>query len=141
MKKIAIATLITLTLGSTQAEYVIKYPLEQSQGGSLPSGSIQFGAPRSAIPAIPPRTKTPTICSFSLESPAAYWIVIGIIGSSFHEYGIYNDLDVGLTPDKNNKYPSEFTDANSEVTYSRGAFVTPGAGDIKAYEICVSRWN
>ncbi|WP_137088462.1 hypothetical protein [Ectopseudomonas oleovorans] len=42
MKKIIIAALTVLTLGATQAEYTIKIPLEQNQGGSLPSGTISI---------------------------------------------------------------------------------------------------
>lgn len=42
MKKIIIAALTMLTLGATQAEYTLKIPLEQAQGGSLPNSSIKF---------------------------------------------------------------------------------------------------
>lgn len=45
MKKITIAILTILTIGAVQAEYVVKFPLEQSQGGSLPNGSIQTVSP------------------------------------------------------------------------------------------------
>ncbi len=41
MKKAAIIV-TTLLLGITQADYSIKYPLEQSNGGSLPNDSISF---------------------------------------------------------------------------------------------------
>lgn len=40
MKKITIAALTTLMLGVTQADYTLKIPLEQAQGGALPKGSI-----------------------------------------------------------------------------------------------------
>lgn len=50
MKKITIATLTALMLGATQAAYIVKVPLEQAQGGSLPSGSIQFGASSEVLP-------------------------------------------------------------------------------------------
>jgi|SRR3989344_2788824 len=40
MNKITIAALTMLTLGATQAEYTLKIPLEQNQGGNLPNGSI-----------------------------------------------------------------------------------------------------
>lgn len=42
MKQIIIAALTMLTLGATQAEYTVKIPLEQNQGGSLPSGTISI---------------------------------------------------------------------------------------------------
>lgn len=42
MKKVIIAALTMLTLGATQAEYTLKIPLEQAQGGSLPNGSINI---------------------------------------------------------------------------------------------------
>ncbi|MFZ7447026.1 hypothetical protein ACLVXS_26580 [Klebsiella pneumoniae] len=42
MNKISLALLTALTLTTTQAEYVIKKPLEQFNGGSLPNGSILF---------------------------------------------------------------------------------------------------
>ncbi|WP_157969684.1 hypothetical protein [Pseudomonas huaxiensis] len=42
MNKISLALLTALTLTTTQADYMIKIPLEQAQGGSLPSGSILF---------------------------------------------------------------------------------------------------
>lgn len=45
MKKIIIAALTMLTLGATQAEYTLKIPLEQNQGGNLPNGSIQRVSP------------------------------------------------------------------------------------------------
>lgn len=50
MKKLTIAIATALTLGTVQAEYVIKQPLEQAQGGSLPHGSIQFSTPNETIP-------------------------------------------------------------------------------------------
>ncbi|WP_286956108.1 MULTISPECIES: leucine-rich repeat domain-containing protein [unclassified Pseudomonas] len=40
MKQITIATLAALMLGTAQADYTLKFPLEQAQGGSLPNGSI-----------------------------------------------------------------------------------------------------
>ena len=42
MNRISLALLTALTLTTTQADYMIKIPLEQAQGGSLPSGSILF---------------------------------------------------------------------------------------------------
>lgn len=42
MKIITTAILATLTLGTTQAAYTIKIPLEQDHGGGLPSGSINL---------------------------------------------------------------------------------------------------
>lgn len=42
MKKITIAALATLMLGTVQADYTLKYPLEESRGGSLPNGSINI---------------------------------------------------------------------------------------------------
>ncbi|HFO1390972.1 hypothetical protein N5C93_13820 [Pseudomonas nitroreducens] len=50
MKEIIIATLTALTLGTTQAEYTIKQPLEQAQGGSLPNGSINVKTQRQEQP-------------------------------------------------------------------------------------------
>lgn len=44
MNKIIIAALTMLTLGATQAEYTLKIPLEQAQGGSLPNNSINIGS-------------------------------------------------------------------------------------------------
>lgn len=40
MNKISLALLTALTLTTTQADYMIKIPLEQNQGGSLPSGTV-----------------------------------------------------------------------------------------------------
>ncbi|WP_124098423.1 hypothetical protein [Pseudomonas aeruginosa] len=40
MKIITATTLTALMLGTTQADYTMKIPLEQSQGGSLPDSSI-----------------------------------------------------------------------------------------------------
>lgn len=34
MKKIIIAAFTMLTIGATQADYTLKYPLEQAKGGS-----------------------------------------------------------------------------------------------------------
>jgi hypothetical protein len=42
MRKITIATLATLMLGTAQADYTLKFPLEQAQGGTLPNGSIRI---------------------------------------------------------------------------------------------------
>lgn len=42
MKKTILAALILSASTLSFAEYVMKFPLEQSQGGSLPNGSIQF---------------------------------------------------------------------------------------------------
>lgn len=44
MKRITIVTLTALMLGATQADYMIKIPLEQAQGGSLPNSSINIGS-------------------------------------------------------------------------------------------------
>jgi hypothetical protein len=40
MNRLIIAIFTALALGTTQAEYTINIPLEQSHGGSLPSGTI-----------------------------------------------------------------------------------------------------
>lgn len=67
MNKIIILALITLTLGITQAEYTLKYPLEQSQGGPLPSGSITL---KNNLP-----TNSNTYsCSINEYSALAGWI-------------------------------------------------------------------
>lgn len=50
MKKIIIAALTMLTLGATQAEYTLKVPLEQAQGGSLPNGSINIKSKKICLP-------------------------------------------------------------------------------------------
>lgn len=47
MNKIIIVALTMLTLGATQAEYTLKIPLEQNQGGSLPTNSIKFNTTES----------------------------------------------------------------------------------------------
>jgi hypothetical protein len=50
MKKTIIAALTMLTLWTTQADYILKYPLEQAQGGSLPNGSINIKTPTPSYP-------------------------------------------------------------------------------------------
>ena len=52
MKKITIATLAALMLGTVQADYTIKQPLEQNQGGSLPNGSIRITSNWSNAPTV-----------------------------------------------------------------------------------------
>lgn len=42
MKKTLIALSILGAIGFTNANYTLKYPLEQNQGGSLPNGSINI---------------------------------------------------------------------------------------------------
>lgn len=59
MKKIIIAALTMLTLGATQAEYTLKIPLEQAQGGSLPNSSIKFNKASDS-----PASSTPKECLF-----------------------------------------------------------------------------
>ncbi|WP_446727488.1 hypothetical protein [Pseudomonas aeruginosa] len=49
MNKIALITITTLMLGAAQAEYIIKQPLEQAQGGSLPSRSIIFNNDKNKV--------------------------------------------------------------------------------------------
>ena len=44
MKRIIIATLATLMFGTAQADYTLKFPLEQAQGGFFPNGSIKLKA-------------------------------------------------------------------------------------------------
>jgi len=44
MKKIIIPFMFALTSSMANAEYLIKIPLEQAQGGHLPNGSIILGA-------------------------------------------------------------------------------------------------
>lgn len=66
MRKITIAALTTLMLGTAQAEYIIKTPLEQSQGGSLPNGSIQLGKTA-------PPVKPFDGCVFSEGDNASFW--------------------------------------------------------------------
>ena len=61
MKKLTIAIATALTLGTVQAEYVIKQPLEQHNGGALPDGTIIFKSNSTQAPI------TPTIeCQFEL---------------------------------------------------------------------------
>lgn len=50
MKKIIFITIV-LALTTSQAQYIIKIPFEQGQGGGLPSGSINF---KESKPALPP---------------------------------------------------------------------------------------
>lgn len=40
--KILISTLTVLIINSSQAEYIIKQPLEESQGGHMPNNSIKY---------------------------------------------------------------------------------------------------
>lgn len=49
MKKITIAILTMLTLGAVQADYTLKVPLEQNQGGSLPNGSIIYSGKNNEV--------------------------------------------------------------------------------------------
>lgn len=53
MKIITATTLTALMLGTSQAEYTVKIPLEQDQGGNLPSQSIQIKHTTTVIPTVP----------------------------------------------------------------------------------------
>lgn len=72
MRKITIATLATLILGSTQAGYTLKVPLEQAQGGNLPHNSIFFGQ----LPQEQPQSK---VCIYHQlnEDNASVWFQPG----------------------------------------------------------------
>lgn len=50
MKKIILTSLTLLALNTAYADYIIKIPFEQGQGGSLPSGSINFVTPTPPAP-------------------------------------------------------------------------------------------
>lgn len=50
MKKSILAISLLGTIGFTLAEYTVKIPLEQAQGGSLPNGSIHIGNQNPAAP-------------------------------------------------------------------------------------------
>lgn len=50
MKKIILTSLTLFALNTAYADYIIKFPFEQGQGGSLPSGSINFVTPTPPAP-------------------------------------------------------------------------------------------
>ena len=50
MKKTLIALSILGAIGFTNANYTLKYPLEQAQGGSLPNGSINIKSQKICLP-------------------------------------------------------------------------------------------
>lgn len=68
MKKLASAVLTTLIISTTQAGYTIKVPLEGDQGGSLPSGTVQFVTPTQLPqnPALPTENWQPHTPEYSV---------------------------------------------------------------------------
>lgn len=66
MKKIIIAAIAVLAAGATQAEYTIKVPLEQAQGGTLPDGSIKI-TPLESVDCSSQADEHPELCSTDLE--------------------------------------------------------------------------
>ena len=50
MKKIILTSLTLLALNTVHADYLVKIPFEQGQGGGLPSGSINFVTPTPPAP-------------------------------------------------------------------------------------------
>ncbi len=84
MKKIIIPMMLAFASTMANAEYMIKIPLEQAQGGSLPTGSIQFTNQEPAAPtenwvAIEPQYSswvdegTPYNCQFSPSTEEIYF--------------------------------------------------------------------
>lgn len=130
MKKIIIAALTMLTLGATQAEYTLQIPLEQTQGGSLPNGSIKFSTSNITPPAEDTRA-----CTYRAIYPEAYWSSDpngGLRAILNHVLVLDNDK----TKDINGEYPiSVIYDGK---TYSRGAIVNSWPHGAAVYEICVT---
>lgn len=78
MKKIIIPFMLALTSSMANAEYLIKIPLEQAQGGQLPNNSIVFVSSTEVVPETPVKhepvdcltnpTDNPQLCEKSLTA-------------------------------------------------------------------------
>lgn len=126
MKKIIIAALTMLTLGATQAEYTLQIPLEQTQGGSLPNGSIKFSTSNITPPAEETRA-----CTHRATYPVYQWSVAadGRLFVIFNSVIIIDGYIDGESP------ISVIYDGK---TYSRGPIVESWPHGAVKYEICVT---
>lgn len=77
MKKLIFTSLTALAISTAHAGYTLKIPLEGGQGGSLPTGTVQFKAPIQLphAPGIPAEDWQPTDPEYSV------WVDIGAVTS------------------------------------------------------------
>lgn len=129
MKKIISAISIFIIITTAQAEYIIKMPLEQSKGGSLPNGSININT-KTPAPVIPEKPECILIGSSN------QWLSIS--NSYIHIFWRSSEsIDVDIqVPYGTDSYISE----KSDYLYFRGELVND-YGTLKMYEICRKKLN
>lgn len=100
MKKIIIPFMLALTSSMVNAEYLIKAPLEQTQGGQLPNGSILF-------------TNQPT-------APIENWVAIEPLLSDWYTIGEPFDCNPdGWVPDPSTIAEGEVFTQTNQFCYIR----------------------
>ncbi len=148
MRKITLIALCTLMLGVTQAEYQVKIPLEQAQGGSLPNASIVIGDSLGPFPG-PIEDIYARECIYDIND--SYWVEYENFRNSTVVWKGTTLLINGLTPDGqiasgsyfDGVYDLFWTDATGEgYFYSRGSTIgyeLNNDGNEEIYENRIAR--
>lgn len=136
MKRIIIAALTIFTIEASQAEYTIKQPLEQSLGGSLPSGSIQF-ATSNTTPSQDPTAEIE--CNVLDAYPGYFWSIISSNTGFYSEAVRWDAANYSINHNVENPLnPASYT--RDGYIYTKGELHHTndlGSGNLAyVYEVC-----
>lgn len=134
MKKLTIATLTALMLGTAQANYTVKVPLEAGQGGNLPNGSILI-SPNQVNQDSNPDGAAPEDENLEGEEPKRFcqydggtnWMEGDESGNNLPFYILYDNGPAYRSPDEAAQYG-----------ITRGVLMEEHIGYGKYYEACGS---